>query len=190
MNSVFIAGSITIKSLPSLFVEKIESMLSSKLAVIVGDANGVDKAVQQILADRGATNVTVFCSGSTPRNNLGNWPVREIYTSAEPGTKAFFTAKDVAMAEDAEMGFMLWDAKSTGTLSNVLEMTRRGKKTVVFVKKKDAFTIIRGVDDLKNLTGVMSADALDQAEKKIGLTALINKLKKGGLEKTQMGFAF
>ncbi|RMC64874.1 hypothetical protein [Sinorhizobium meliloti] len=189
MESVFIAGSITIKSLPSLFVEKIDSMLSANLAVIVGDANGVDKAVQQILTDRGATNVTVFCSGSTPRNNLGNWPVQEIYTSAEPGTKAFFTAKDVAMAENAEIGFMLWDAKSTGTLSNIIELTRRGKKTVVFVNKKDAFTIIRGVDDLKNLIGVMSAGALDQAEKKIGLSALISKLKKEGLEKSQMGFA-
>ncbi|NOV21225.1 hypothetical protein E5S70_35445 [Ensifer adhaerens] len=190
MESVFIAGSITIKSLPSLFVEKLDSMLSANLAVVVGDANGVDKAVQQILNDRGATNVTVFCSGDTPRNNLGNWPVREIYTNAEPGTKAFFTAKDVAMAENAEIGFMLWDAKSTGTLSNVIELTRRGKKTVVFVNKKDAFTIVRGVEDLQNLTGIMSAGARDQAEKKIGLTAVISKLRKDRLEKSQIGFAF
>ncbi|MQW28393.1 hypothetical protein [Sinorhizobium meliloti] len=42
------------------------------------------------------------------------------------------------MAENAEIGFMLWDSKSTGTLSNIIELTRRGKKTVVFVNKKDA----------------------------------------------------
>ncbi|MBY3474084.1 hypothetical protein HFN78_24700 [Rhizobium laguerreae] len=185
MESVFIAGSITIKRLPSLFVEKIDSLLAANLAVVVGDANGVDRSVQQILEDRGATNVTVFCSGMTPRNNLGNWPVREIQSTAEPGTKAFFTAKDIAMAEIAEIGLMLWDAKSTGTLSNIIELTRRGKKAVVFVNKMDAFTIIRGVQDLQNLTDVMSDGARDQAEKKIGLSEAIRKLTKH-----QMGFAF
>ncbi|OWO96776.1 hypothetical protein B5E41_00305 [Rhizobium esperanzae] len=185
MESVFIAGSITIKSLPSLFVEKLDSLIAANLAVVIGDANGVDRAVQSILDDRGAANVTVFCSGKVPRNNLGNWPVKEIYSTAEPGTKAFFTAKDMAMAETAELGLMLWDAKSTGTLSNVIELTRRGKKTVVFVNKMDAFTIIRGVQDLQNLLKVMSDGALDQAEKKIGLSAALRKLTQ-----QQAGFSF
>ncbi|MGO6884211.1 hypothetical protein ACC702_36665 [Rhizobium ruizarguesonis] len=185
MESVFIAGSITIKSLPSLFIEKLDSLIAANLAVVIGDANGVDRAVQSILDDRGAANVTVFCSGEVPRNNLGNWPVKEIYSTAEPGTKAFFTAKDVAMAETAELGLMLWDAKSTGTLSNVIELTRRGKKTVVFVNKMDAFTIIRGVQDLQNLLKVMSDGALDQAEKKIGLSAAVRKLTQ-----QQAGFSF
>ncbi|MBB3460665.1 hypothetical protein [Rhizobium sp. BK377] len=185
MESVFIAGSITIKNLPSLFVEKLDSLIAANLAVVVGDANGVDKAVQEILDDRGATNVTVYCSGKVPRNNLGNWPVKEIYSSAEPGTKAFFTAKDVAMAEIAELGLMLWDAKSTGTLNNVIELTRRGKKSVVFVNKMDAFTIIRGPKDLKNLLEIMSDGARDQAEKKIGLSAAVRKLTEH-----QTGFSF
>ena len=185
MESVFIAGSITIKRLPSLFVEKLDSLLSAKLAVLVGDANGVDRAVQAVLHDRGATNVTVFCSGDTPRNNLGRWPVNEIRSSAEPGSRAYFTAKDIAMAETAAIGLMLWDAKSTGTLSNVIELTRRGKKSVVFVNKKDAFTIIRSPADLRNLTHVMSPGARDLAEKKIGLAASITKL-----ENHQVGFAF
>ncbi|EJL57986.1 hypothetical protein PMI09_00691 [Rhizobium sp. CF122] len=185
MESVFIAGSITIKHLPSLFIEKLDSLIAANLAVVIGDANGVDRAVQSILDERGAKNVTVFCSGKVPRNNVGNWPVREIHTTAEPGTKAFFTAKDIAMAETAELGLMLWDAKSTGTLSNVIELTRRGKKSVVFVNKKDAFTIVRGAQDLQNLVGIMSDGARDQAEKKISLTATVRKLTQ-----QQAGFSF
>ncbi|ASS56908.1 hypothetical protein [Rhizobium leguminosarum] len=185
VESVFVAGSITIKHLPSLFVEKIDSLLLSNLAVMIGDANGVDRAVQEVLNDRGARTVTVYCSGDTPRNNVGDWKVEQVQTSAQPGTKAFFTAKDVAMAQSAEIGLMLWDAKSTGTLSNIIELTRRRKKSVVFVNKKDAFTIIREVRDLENLVNIMSDGARSQAEQKIGLTSAIRSLST-----EQLGFSF
>ncbi len=89
------------------------------------------------------------------------------------------------MADNAELGLMLWDAKSTGTLSNVIELTRRGKKSVVFVNQKDAFTIIRNAQDLRNLTSIMSIGARDLAEKKIGLSSALGKLAKH-----QIGFAF
>jgi AAA+ superfamily predicted ATPase len=135
--------------------------------------------------DGRASNVTVYCSGSDPRNNIGNWAVKEIQSRAQPGTKAFFTAKDIAMAESAELGLMLWDAKSTGTLSNVIELTRRGKKSVVFVNKMDAFTIIRDVQDLQILTDIMSTGAREEAEKKIGLSSTI-----GRLSNQQAGFGF
>lgn len=89
------------------------------------------------------------------------------------------------MAEDADIGLMLWDAKSTGTLSNVIELTRRGKKSVVFVNKHASFTIVRDITSLKALTDVMSEVARDSAEKKIGLSEKIRSL-----DKDQMGFAF
>ncbi len=185
MQSVFVAGSITIKHLPTNFVERLDSLLAARLGVVVGDANGADKAVQQILSDRGATEVTVYCSGGRPRNNLGHWPIQQIDSDAAPGTKAFFAAKDVAMAEVADVGLMLWDAKSTGTLSNVIELTRRGKKSVVFVNRRSAFTVVRDVQTLKQLTEEMSAGARELAEKKIGLSARIERL-----DKEQLGFVF
>ncbi len=36
------------------------------------------------------------------------------------------------MARNSDYGLMIWDCKSTGTLSNVIELLRDRKKTVVF----------------------------------------------------------
>lgn len=185
MQSVFIAGSITIKNLPTAFIEKIESLLSANLAVIVGDASGVDSAVQQALYDRGARAVTVYCSGFTPRNNIGKWPVRNIVSAAPEGTKAFFGAKDLAMADAADVGLMLWDAKSTGTLTNVIELTKRGKKTVVFVGKRNGFIIVKDRSTLEHLISMMSDGAKKLAESKIKLSS-----KLDSVEKQQIGFHF
>jgi len=43
------------------------------------------------------------------------------------------------MADVADYGLMIWDAKSTGTLSNVIELLKRKKKAVVFVNKEKTF---------------------------------------------------
>lgn len=185
MQSVFIAGSITIKNLPTAFMEKIESLLTANLAVIVGDAGGVDAAVQQALYDRGAQAVTVYCSGFSPRNNIGKWPVRNIVSTAPEGTKAFFGAKDIAMADAADVGLMLWDAKSTGTLSNVIELTKRGKKTVVFISKRSKFVVIKDRNTLENLISMMSDGAKKLAESKIKLSS-----KLDSVERQQIGFQF
>jgi hypothetical protein len=178
MQSVFVAGSITIKKLPDKFVERFDNLISAELNIMVGDANGADSAMQQILLDRGSQSVTVFCSGDQPRNNLGHWPVRSIRTPAKPGTRQFFSAKDLAMAATADFGLMLWDSKSTGTLSNVIELTKRRKKSVVYVHRHHAFSIVHDVESLQHLVDLMSDDALSTAETKIGLSDRIRSLSK------------
>jgi len=171
-----------LKRLPTAFVERLDSLIDSGLDVLVGDANGTDKAVQQELLDRGATAVTVFCAGFRPRNNLGDWPTKEIHSDAPAGTREFYTAKDLAMASTADFGLMLWDAKSTGTLSNVIELTKVGKISVVYVAPDHAFTVVRDMDGLKKLIGVMSDGALEDAERKISLSVKVGDL--------QLGFSF
>lgn len=46
MTNVFIAGSITIKQLDRKVRERIENIVASKFDVLVGDADGADKAIQ------------------------------------------------------------------------------------------------------------------------------------------------
>jgi hypothetical protein len=48
------------------------------------------------------------------------------------GNFFYHTAKDLAMAESADCGFMLWDGLSKGTLNNILNLLERGKKSVVY----------------------------------------------------------
>jgi hypothetical protein len=184
METIFIAGSIKIKRIDPVFVERIKNIVQKNMAIVVGDANGADTSIQRELLGQCADLVTVYCAGERPRNNLGNWKIQQVASSAEPGTRAYFTQKDLKMAEVADFGLMLWDAASTGTLSNVIELLQQGKKSVVFVNRDKRFIDVKVPDDIRELVSVMSDGAKRQAEQKIGLYGKISKLTN-----EQPGFA-
>jgi len=173
MPTVFVAGSIKIKKLHPRFIDRITNIVSDGFMVIVGDANGADTSVQSELNRQNAQNVTVYCTNEKPRNNIGDWKVRRVSSSAEPGTRAFFTAKDLQMAKDADYGLMLWDGASSGTLSNVFELIKAQKKCAVYVNKQQIFMNIKEPRDILSLIDVMTDGAKSQAEKKIGLSSKI-----------------
>ncbi|WP_322054736.1 hypothetical protein [Paraburkholderia bannensis] len=177
MTKVFIAGSIKIKNLDLKVKDRIDTIVKSNFDVIVGDADGADTSIQQYLQACSAARTVVYCSGSFPRNNVGRWPVHSVDTEAAPGTRAFFTAKDLEMAKSADFGLMIWDTQSTGTLSNVIELLRQKKKSVVFVNKVKAFKNVGDVKQLEELVGLMSEAALKKADAKIRLFEKINRLK-------------
>jgi hypothetical protein len=176
MTTVFVAGSLSIKRLHPRFLECLDRIVISGFDVVVGDADGADTSIQQALLDRNASSVTVYCSGKIPRNNLGNWPVQRVATDREPGSRAFFTAKDLEMAKVADYGLMMWDAKSTGTLSNVIELLKRGRTTRVFVNKAQQLVTIGKVEDLTRLIASMSEGARTKAEQKMSLSRRVASL--------------
>jgi hypothetical protein len=144
---------------------------------VVGDSDGVDTSIQKYLANHGAPKAIVFCSGERPRNNVGHWPIQCVETNHSQGSRAYFTAKDIRMAEVADIGLMIWDTKSTGTLSNVIELLRRKKKTVVFVNKAKVFKNISNVEQLEELLSFMSEPAKQKADEKIRLFSRIDDMK-------------
>jgi hypothetical protein len=173
MPKIFAAGSLNIRHLHPLFLERLRNVVASNMEVLIGDADGADKAIQEFLQEMGAALVTVYCSGPQARNNIGGWPIRVVSSEAEPGTRAFFTAKDLEMAKVADYGLMVWDGKSTGTLSNAIELLKRGKKSVVFVNRDRTFVTVSDVDTLRELVGLMSEGARNKAESKIRLSSKI-----------------
>lgn len=177
MPNLFVAGSIAISRLHPMVVDRIGHAATQDMAFLVGDADGADRAIQDVLATIEDARVTIFCSGDRPRNNVADWPVHHVYPLAPAGTRAFFTAKDVEMAGIADYGLMVWDARSTGTLSNVIELLVRGRKTVVFVNRDKAFHTIGDLPALERLIALMSASALDKAERKMGLRRRLNALR-------------
>ncbi|WP_354685387.1 hypothetical protein [Cupriavidus necator] len=178
MSKIFVAGSLSIKQLDPKVRERIDNIVQGDHTVIVGDANGADSSVQSYLSGKGAAGAVVYCSGSKPRNNLGHWPVICVDAAhVAPGSRAFFTAKDVEMAQAADFGLMIWDARSTGTLSNVIELLRRKKTTVVFINKTRSFQTVRDVDQLELLLSVMTEPALRKAEEKLRLRREISQLR-------------
>ncbi|MFZ2447530.1 MAG: hypothetical protein WAW37_14335 [Syntrophobacteraceae bacterium] len=139
MTKVFLGGSRRISRLNVQLRMRLDRIIEKGLPVIVGDANGADKAFQQYLCDKSYRNVEVFCSGNICRNNLGNWKQREVPVASRNRTYAFYARKDRAMACEAAVGFMLWDGKSTGTLLNVLRLLGQQKKTVLYNAAEQRF---------------------------------------------------
>ena len=141
MNTVFIGGSRHVSRLPANAKERLNNVIESGFPVLVGDANGADKAVQKHLLDAKYDQVTVFCSGDICRNNLGQWKTTNIRAARNVKGFEFYAAKDREMARTADFGLMIWDGKSPGTILNVLRLVREGKKAVLInVPEKSAMT--------------------------------------------------
>jgi hypothetical protein len=177
MTTVFIAGSITIKHLDPKVQVRLMNIIEMGHDAIVGDADGADSSVQRFLLENGAKNVTVFCTGDQPRNNLGNWPVKAVTTYHRRGSRAYFAAKDLAMADAAKVGLMVWDAKSAGTLSNVIELLSRKKNALVFIDKEKEFHKLTNVSDLESLVTRMADPSRLKADTKISLFDRIETLR-------------
>lgn len=177
MTNVFVSGSIKIKKLDPKVTERLKNIISSNLRVIIGDADGVDSSIQEFLKSNGVRSVVVYCSGDIPRNNIGHWDTKKVSTTCKPGTRQYFTAKDKAMAADCDYGFMIWDASSTGTLSNAIELVEKNKAGLVYINKVKEFIKIKNVQDLETLISFMSTASLKKADEKIGLLKKIESIK-------------
>jgi len=150
-STIFVAGSRQISRLPAEVKARLDTMIEKGFQILVGDANGADKAVQRYLADKSYPNVLVHCMKDHCRNNIGNWPTRQV--AAPRGAKGFdyYSLKDRAMAEAAEYGLMLWDGKSKGTINNILVLSKRNKPVVVYVAPSKDFQTVRALDDLRDV---------------------------------------
>jgi probable addiction module antidote protein len=157
MNTVFIGGSRHVSRLPSEVKKRLDNVVASGHQVIVGDANGADKAVQKHLMDAHYDKVIVFCSGDTPRNNLGSWQIHHVDAPKSAKGFQFYAAKDREMARKADFGLMIWDGKSPGTVLNVLRLVRAGKISVLFNVPEKAAVNIKSIDQWEAFLAQRSA---------------------------------
>jgi hypothetical protein len=130
---IFISGSISIKKLSKNAIECLEQVIKENRTVLIGDANWVDKAVQQYLFEQKYQNVIVYFSGEKIRNNIGSWQTKQIPNPENLTGRDRYQLKDKAMAEDCNDGMMVWDGKSKGTKDNVDYMEKLGKKYSIVV---------------------------------------------------------
>lgn len=148
MHSVFVAGSRALSRLNSQVRERLDNIVKQNFTVLIGDANGADKAVQRYFAERGYRQVMVYCM-ETCRNNIGEWPIRS--HSGEPGCKHdrhYYGIKDSAMVKDATCGFMLWDGVSKGTLANTVNLLNANKKVLLYISPRGQFFNLHNFEHL------------------------------------------
>lgn len=130
--------------------QRLDEIIASGHSVLIGDANGADRAVQQNFADRGYGAVTVHCIDGACRNNVRQWPLNAVDGGGRRGYE-LYARKDAEMARGADRALMIWDRKSRGTLANVERMTAAGKPSVVFVAPERCFFDVANRDDLDRL---------------------------------------
>ncbi|MEE0877470.1 MAG: hypothetical protein UIH18_09230 [Fibrobacteraceae bacterium] len=125
----FISGSKSISKLPDLAKILIEQFVKNNDEILIGDCYGVDVAVQKYLESKGYCNVTIYCSGESPRNNfVTGAKVRSCAEVAKGLTgSAFHYVKDIQMACDCDQALMIWDGKSKGTGENIRRIKEMGK---------------------------------------------------------------
>lgn len=143
MNKVFIGGSRLINRLNADVTQRLERIVARQLSVLIGDASGVDQAVQTYFSACQYPHVTVYCTGQQCRNNVAGWPIISVPPPHHTHDFQFFTAKDAAMARDAEVGLMIWDGQSRGTLVNVTRLVAARKPVVVYVSARRDFVTVK-----------------------------------------------
>jgi hypothetical protein len=168
MTSVFVGGSRAASKLNDAIRGELDNLIGRGCHILIGDATGADRAVQQYFSERGYRNVTVFCADAC-RNNVGGWPWRTVPAGSARRDFSYYAAKDVVMAREAKCGVMLWDGRSKGTLHNILNLTRAGKKTLVYLAPDKSFYKLAGAPDLQTLLARCDPRAISRAE--LGLSA-------------------
>lgn len=142
----FIGGSrigvASVKESPKIF-ETLDLLQKGKHQILVGDAAGSDKLVQDYLHKTGYQLVTVFHSTPEPRFiSNSQWSTVDIGSKSGATGKALLELKDIEMAKQADIGFMIWDdfhknrygrwTVSSGTLLNIINLLTQEKTVAVF----------------------------------------------------------
>jgi hypothetical protein len=163
MTKVFIGGSRRVTRLNADVQRRIDKIIEQGFPILVGDANGADKAVQAYLRSRRYNKVDVFCTAGDCRNNIGDWPIRTVPAPAGSRGFDYYAVKDDRMAEEASIGLMIWDSKSVGTLMNMARLLRRGKSVVVYIVPDRRFVTLSSRDDWERLVSESARDTRHKA---------------------------
>lgn len=130
---IVLGGSRHLEFIPNEIAERLDEWMENSAVFLVGDAPGTDRAFQKYLNLKKYSVVTVYTSADEIRNNLGNWKIEKVESGLKSKSNAVHAFKDRKMSQIADVGLMIWDCKSAGTLSNVIDLIDQGKKCSIWV---------------------------------------------------------
>jgi hypothetical protein len=110
------------------------------------------------------------------RNNVGGWPTRNVQPPGGSKGFSYYAAKDFVMAEEAQCGVMLWDAKIKGTLQNMLNLVAASKRTLVYFAPTKSFHVIANRDELQTLLARCEKRDIDSAVRALGLKTPLDQV--------------
>jgi hypothetical protein len=178
MTTVFLSGSRKIGRIGEEVRRRIDNMAGNRLAVVVGDANGADKAMQSYLAELNYCDVAVYFVGDAPRNNVGCWPTKNVLVGNKLSGRDFYAQKDSEMAKIADFGFVVWDGKSSGSVQNMFNLLMEGKPVVVYFALEKKFYNFKTQDELVELLVRCDDHTLDDIGRKIALPDILRRTNR------------
>lgn len=123
------------KRLPRQITKELDSEIKSGNKIIVGDAPGIDRQVQDYLKKKKYKNVEVYSPGKESRyladkswkNNLIDDPKHE------PGSPQWLAKKDKVMSKVADKGIaVILDEGSGATRNNIKRLQKANKEVSVY----------------------------------------------------------
>jgi hypothetical protein len=167
MTPIFLGGSRAVSKLNSVIREQLINLMNHRCTILIGDANGADKAMQRFFADHHYTSVVVFCMNEF-RNNLGSWQTRVIRADRKTRGFSYFTIKDKEMSREAKCGLMLWDGASKGTLRNIFELVHDHKRVLVYLAPEKKFYKLTSEEELADLLSHCDAAVIQNLTRELG----------------------
>lgn len=129
---IVLGGTRKVDKIPQEVSALVTSFAEQGHRFLVGDAPGIDTGFQKLLIKLMMKDVIVCSSADSIRNNLGNWSEKHIDSGLKSNSHAKHSAKDRYMTNEADLGIMVWDTLSAGTLANVLDLISLGKECYLF----------------------------------------------------------
>lgn len=151
---IFVAGPRVVKKLDTNIEKKLMNIIEKNYTLLVGDATGVDKLIQEFMHRENYNNLIIYASQGKARNNIGNWEVNKVVVEENVKGFDFYAAKDRKMAVDADYGFMIWNGKSKGTLNNMVNITKAEKEILLYYIPHKKFYLIKNLDEVKKIASV------------------------------------
>lgn len=122
------------RDLPEGVKEVLKDYMSKNAKILVGDAPGVDRQVQDFLNEQAYKNVVVYGPGKQVRYMANNtWKNKQYDSNYEPYSPEWLAKKDRAMSRSATEGLAITlDEGSKATKNNVKRMVDKGKNVRVY----------------------------------------------------------
>lgn len=158
---IVLGGTRKVDHLPTEIIDLVRSYVEKGCVFYVGDASGIDTAFQKLLRTLGTKKVSVCSSAEEVRNNLGSWKTEKIESPIKSKSHARHSIKDRFMTSKADLGIMVWDSKSAGTLANVIDLLEMNKESYMYNLIDQELIHF---DTLKNLDGYLKGHREVQEE--------------------------
>lgn len=176
------------RKLPKQVRSQIDERMKRGDRIIVGEAPGVDRQVQDYLKRKGYKNVEVYTSAKDPRY-LANkkWKVNSVDASKyEEGSKEWLAEKDRAMTKAADEGIaVILDEGAKATRANVERLINQNKNVKVYELNKKGKKLDREIanfitkNKLKELEKAIRSSKFDpdSVEWEIDIMKKLSKLE-------------